>query len=325
MITEELILSKCHYGTGIYSHIMREHHPDEVVMHISGRDCGVCRNPLNQDCATLHVWTEKINPDLPLSLEIAKHHDEEQAIPDGDCFDFAALYYGLEGQALLDKLAEELHIADPKPDAELSLIEADIPDVSPQNSYQMPPPPKFSFYKHPIQNVKAYKAITPEDAYKYISGHYAQQRTETLRSIEDSKQRSAYKATEFDYVTFSGIFVTRKAGDLVAPSYLIVLDFDHIPDLIDELKDQLPKDPNFETVLIFRSPSGDGLKWVVGLNPDLKKADGTAFTHLEYFKILSHYVKKTYGLEADPSGKDICRACFLPYDPEVVFNPFYCD
>jgi hypothetical protein len=32
---------------------------------------------------------------------------------------------------------------------------------------------------------------------------------------------------------------------------------------------------------------------------------------------------KTYQLEVDKSGKDISRACFLPYDSEVFINPKY--
>ena len=189
----------------------------------------------------------------------------------------------------------------------------------------LPPPPKFSFFLHPISNTRPYKTITPEGAYKYITGHYARERTEQLRAITDAKQRSAFKCANFDVATFGGIFVTRKAADLVSASHLMVLDFDHIPDRIEELKQKLPLDPMFETVLIFRSPSGDGLKWVIGLVPDACKADGTPMTHLDMFRMVSFYLKKTYGLEADPSGKDICRSCFLPFDETAVFNPFYGD
>lgn len=186
-------------------------------------------------------------------------------------------------------------------------------------------PPQFSFFKHPIQNTKAFKTITPEGAYKYIKGHYAKDRTEYLRSLTDPRERSAYKCQAFDIAVFAGVFVTRKAGDLVKVSHLMVLDFDHIADRIDELKEALPKDDHFETVLLFRSPSGDGLKWVIGLDPNALKSDGTLFTHQELFNMVAFYLKKVYNLEADPSGKDICRACFLPHDPDVVFNPFYAD
>ncbi len=318
MIDEALILSKTHAGTGVYSHILRQGHPDEVVMKISGRDCGICRNPLAGDSETLHIWIERLQPELKLSPEKAMHHDLSGTVPDGDCFDYAARYYGLTGQPLLDKLAAELYIKEPPQLKKPAEKPAEHPVV-------MMPPPKFSFFLHPISNTRPHKTITPEGAYRYITGHYAKQRTEQLRAIADPKQRSAFKCANFDVATFGGTFVTRKAGDLICASHLMVLDFDHITDRIDELKQKLPLDHMFETVLIFRSPSGDGLKWVIGLIPDACKADGTPMTHLDIFRMVSFYLKKTYDLEADPSGKDICRACFMPYDNTAVFNPFYGD
>ena len=47
MINRKNILDKTLYGAGIYSHIIREHFPDEIVMHVKGRDCGVIRNPFH--------------------------------------------------------------------------------------------------------------------------------------------------------------------------------------------------------------------------------------------------------------------------------------
>lgn len=102
----------------------------------------------------------------------------------------------------------------------------------------------------------------------------------------------------------------------------MVIDFDHILDP-DGLVVKLARDENFETVLAFKSPSGDGVKWIVSLPLNITKPDGTPLTYGEYFTILSNYSRKTYGVEADPSGKDICRACFLPYDPNAFLNPLY--
>ena len=60
MVSREDILRKAHYGTQIYSHIIREKYPeDEVVMRIVGRDCGLCRNPYAGGENTLYIWHEK--------------------------------------------------------------------------------------------------------------------------------------------------------------------------------------------------------------------------------------------------------------------------
>ena len=84
MISKESILAKTHYGTGIYAHILRQFYPGETVMKIVGRDCGICRNPFADGSETLHVWTEKINPEQKLSDEIARHKDQFDAIPEGE-------------------------------------------------------------------------------------------------------------------------------------------------------------------------------------------------------------------------------------------------
>ena len=64
----------------------------------------------------------------------------------------------------------------------------------------------FSFFLKPIHNIEPYRAITVVDVYRYVTGHYAQKQTSTLRSIESPKEAKLYKATHFDFCTFSGIF-----------------------------------------------------------------------------------------------------------------------
>ena len=76
----------------------------------------------------------------------------------------------------------------------------------------------------------------------------------------------------------------------------------------------LLEDKCFTTELLFRSPSGDGLKWIIRINT-------AEVSHAEYFNAVANYLRLTYGLEADKSGKDVSRACFLPYDPEAYINP----
>ena len=137
----------------------------------------------------------------------------------------------------------------------------------------MPPLPRMSFFRHPIRNIRPCREASPEDIFKYLISDYAKARTETLRSIADIKKRREYKAGQFDYITPGGIFRTRKETDLIQASGYIVIDFDHVSDPL-RLVIKLAGDDNFETVLAFRSPSGDGVKWIVSL-PDATKPDGT--------------------------------------------------
>ena len=169
MINRESILSRTHYGTNIYSHILRQFYPGESVMYIVGRDCGICRNPFNNGDATLHIWMEKIHPEQKLSEEISRHHDSSGTIPDGDCFDFAQLYWNKAGQDLLNTINEELY---------LHLEDGYKPYGQKSKAAETERPIRrilFSFFKAPITNTQPYKNITILDAYNYITGDITRQ------------------------------------------------------------------------------------------------------------------------------------------------------
>jgi len=81
---------------------------------------------------------------------------------------------------------------------------------------------------------------------------------------------------------------------------------------------QLRLDYELDPALIFTSPSGDGLKVIVAVAID-------AGSHSDYFDAISTHLINTHGLQADPSGRDVPRACFLCHDPFVYLNPVYND
>ena len=111
MVSKEKILSKTHYGLSIYSHILRLYYPDEIVMRLVGRDCGLCRNPFNSNRETLHIFIEKENVlGNSFDKEFAKHTDSANAIPAGDAFGFAELHYKQNGDELLQTLNKELNL-----------------------------------------------------------------------------------------------------------------------------------------------------------------------------------------------------------------------
>ena len=105
------ILHKTHYGLTIYSHILQQYYPGETVMHLVGRDCGLCRNPFNSNKKTLHIYIEKENIiGNSRDKEKARHTDTENAIPPGTAFHFAELHYKQNGTALLQTLNKELYL-----------------------------------------------------------------------------------------------------------------------------------------------------------------------------------------------------------------------
>ena len=304
-IDKQTLLKKTMWGVDIYAHILRKFYPDEAVIKVVGRDCGICKNPFAGGARTLHIWFERNNPVGRLSEETAYHKDQFGAIPDGTALDFAELYYKQSGQELLNTLNREMYLNLDKERTQYSNTPASDIDRG----------PKFSFFKAPIQNTKSHKSITIKDAYNYIVGHYAKEKTETLRSFDDKKRARLYKSANFDYVTFCGEFDIRSNNSVKSVSGLLCIDFDHIAEL-EVLFSKLLKDEYFNTVLLFRSPSGDGLKWVIEIPP-------SDLPHPDFFRAIENYIFKVYGIKIDGSGKDISRACFLCHDPNAYINPNY--
>jgi len=316
--SKEAILSKTHYGIGIYAHILRLYYPDQTVLSLSGRTCSPTKNPFNADKSTLNIYIKKENVlGNALDKEFARHSDSENAIPAGDAFDFAELHYKQSGDELLQTLNKEmnLHIGEKFDFYANGKKSNQTPEAAQTQSPSIGGVGEafFSFFKAPVQNIIPHKSISLLDAYNYIVGEYAKQRTEKLRSIKEPKQARQFKANNFDYCTFSGVFTSRNDKKIVQHSGLMAVDFDHLPNL-EEVRQSLLVDEYFDTQLLFVSPSGDGLKWIISI--DTKQT-----THSNYFAAVANYILQTYGIEVDKSGRDISRACFLPHDPNAFINP----
>ena len=304
-ISRESILDRTHYGLNIYSHILRKYYPDETVLSLAGRDCKPAKNPFNNSKNTL--WIKIIDG-------LATHVDIERAIENGNAFDFASLHYKVQGQALYDILNKEMYLRiDTKhPFFDYKEYDKEKDEVEIQEEIKTP---VFSYFKKPIINVNPAGTKSLLEIYELIKGDTFKANTTKLRSLSDAKESRKFKAFSFDYVTFSGSFTSRSDKNLKEHSGLMVIDFDHLENL-NSLKDQLLNDKYFETELLFTSPSGDGLKWVIAI--DIQEAD-----HQQWFRGVSNYLNTTYQVKVDESGKDISRACFLPHDPDVFINKKY--
>lgn len=172
----------------------------------------------------------------------------------------------------------------------------------------------FSFFNRPIRNVKPSRSVTLVEVYKLIIDLVYKLSTKRYR-VASSQVKEKLKSEEFDYVTFSGVFERRSDANLIKHSGLLALDFDNLVD-VESVKSKLINDPNIVTGLLFRSPSGNGIKWVIPI--DLDHA-----SHKEWFIAVSRYVKAKYQVEIDQSGKDVSRACFLCHDPDAYLNPIF--
>jgi len=177
-----------------------------------------------------------------------------------------------------------------------------------------------------VLQTRPYKITNLIGIQKFVTGTWAKNVTEQLRQIIDKAIANEFKKKNFFFCTFSGIFRYRRATELVQHSGLMVFDFDEpdirkawpdmdIEEAIQRLRQILLDDKVFETELLFRSPGGKGVKWVTYVG------DMQGMKHDKYFRHVSKYLYNTYHIQVDESGKDVCRACFLPYDPDCYINP----
>lgn len=170
--------------------------------------------------------------------------------------------------------------------------------------------------------VKPDGTATVKDIYQYIISDRARHATETLRAMVQQEatraELSDYKKLSFRIATFSGEFSYRNARSLVVRSPYLVIDIDDLSSEAEarQLQQRFISDPYVETELCFVSPKGCGVKWIITLpewwhNLSIKQQFEAARMH-----VIFHY-----GVTVDESGSDVCRACFLPYDPLCYINP----
>jgi len=169
-------------------------------------------------------------------------------------------------------------------------------------------------------------AVTIDDVGDIIRyDNMTKEATEKLRSIKDHVVNCAYKVLAFMIATFSGVFDYRSVAHLLWESVFVVIDIDEkdilaaFPDIpidvaVKQLKQQFVNDKNISTALCFISPNGNGVKWVVYVG------DKWGLSHRECFDVLSRYIETRHKVKVDASGSDICRACFLPHDPECYVD-----
>ncbi|HOW26036.1 MAG TPA: DUF3987 domain-containing protein [Bacteroidales bacterium] len=172
---------------------------------------------------------------------------------------------------------------------------------------------QFSYFNRPITNTHPSRIMDLAVVHELIIGPAFREATERLRQLPTgSKERGDFKAAHFDSSTFSGTFSRRQKDCLICHSGLLTLDFDDISDP-SELKHQLSADLYFTNGLLYISPSGKGLKWIIHI-------DISEYSHENWFDAVANYIFSTYGYEADRTGRDVCRASFLCHDPDAILT-----
>lgn len=213
---------------------------------------------------------------------------------------------------------------------------------------------ELSFFEKPISNKWPKGTVTPFWVYQYLRSYESKPETcelrtlgkvlwerhdeETLQTVKEQQRR--FKGQKLDYVTPSGLFSYCSDDNQVSHSRLLCMDLDDIcpvcevnpvfydftpecynmstkeTDAVELLKWRLIEDKNFSTILAFRSPRGNGLKWWVQV--DLTKCD-----HRTWFQAVRNFLMVRHGLtdhQVDKMCGNPSRACFLSHDPLVYLR-----
>ena len=162
-------------------------------------------------------------------------------------------------------------------------------------------PEKITMFQS-IKDIDNPYYITLETALDRIKDGTSKPKVSQVREGETNVKK------ELPVALFSGVFSGRRDSDIKGHSGYIILDFDHIN--VTDYKAMLGTDEYIRAC--WTSPSGDGLKTLVKIsNPE---------RHRDHFRALQAYFDRTYGLEVDPSGINVSRACFESFDPDLISN-----
>lgn len=229
-------------------------------------------------------------------------------------------------EAALDALIDAGHILPSVAEPGCFRLKRDISDYA-EGNCQLPKQispvalelPRFSYFRGGISTTIPHASITPGQLFAELISDRHRVRTAALRAVPRGSAEHRSLKNGFDYVTPAGVFARRRNASLSLPSGLLVLDFDHIPDL-HAARTALLSDKLIvpELALLFTSPSGDGLKALV--QTDMRAS------HQDSFRAWADYIGRLYadvGLIPDEAGKDPARACFVPHAPDAWLAPTY--
>jgi predicted P-loop ATPase len=163
--------------------------------------------------------------------------------------------------------------------------------------------PNISYFNN-IAHTKKGMSLTFSDFLEKIKDGFWQDQVLKYRNEKTQESKKG-----LPYVTISGLFKERNSSLLTQHSGFIAIDIDGLKD-INFVREQICCDNNFYATFV--SCGGSGLCAIAKINPKL---------HLESFNYLSKYLYTKYNIiEVDEKCKDVSRARFVSYDPDLYIN-----
>ncbi len=156
----------------------------------------------------------------------------------------------------------------------------------------------------PVKTLSIYKAIE-----SIKDGTYKEQVLKARNNVSNKEIYDKEKG-KLPLIGWNGTFKTRGNANLTESSGFATLDFDKVNDLYS-LIENVNKDPY--TFCSFITPSGNGIKVLVKIPKVSNDEDYKSF----YYELQNTYSEYA---ECDKANKDISRASFVSYDPNLYLN-----
>ena len=170
---------------------------------------------------------------------------------------------------------------------------------------------KVSIFKNLYKSKDVPYIVSLSKIVERIKTGTSKDNVEKIRESKTKEQKDYFKRN-LPSILFAGEFTERNGNSLKNHSGLMVVDFDKYPSneiMLSQLE-ELKKINHF--VLLFISPSGNGIKGVLKVSNELTKE-----THPKVFKAF----QKQFNLDYfDIANSNIDRVCFESYDPNVFVN-----
>ncbi len=173
-------------------------------------------------------------------------------------------------------------------------------------------PAKISFGLNVREPDKLVTRTTGEVLQGIASGQWQDAVARVRQLPADSPEQKAAK-TALPFCTFAGVFSRRANSGLVQHSGQVGIDLDGLGDAGAVAVLQAAVADTF-CLAAFRSTRGEGVRLIIRIPPCSPEHHVTAFEQV------AGHVRKTYGHDADKSGKDVARASFVSFDRGLWFN-----
>jgi hypothetical protein len=135
--------------------------------------------------------------------------------------------------------------------------------------------------------------------------------------LKAAKRRARPHKERLPCFSMTGSFTRHADEAWTADNGLAQVDVDGLDaGQVEDLFQRLAVDP--VVCFMFRSPSGRGLK--IGIRTTPLEAPIPAH-YTEKWRMVSVWLKNTYGVENDESTKDCGRLAFIGHDPDMHYNP----